>query len=114
MLCGNSGPNGQGLDALTPVPSCDLYATGNDVTQFYNQLVAASGRRKLKFFGIGGGGIRNDCRGCRRNCRCGNGNNFNLNLGLPPKASCDCSLQTPPLLAAAASCSLMWPARTTR
>ena len=58
ILCGNFV--GGGLDATTPVASCQIYLTSKDITELYNSL----GRRSLQ--------QQSNCQACVANCNCMN------------------------------------------
>ena len=64
VLCGNY-VNG-GLDANTPVDTCNIYLTGPGITAEYNSLRGSSSKRHLLQ------NTGNGCNACLENCACGN------------------------------------------
>lgn len=70
VLCGNI-VNG-GLDATTPVSQCSVYLMSADITNTYNQLAAAAGRRRLR--AAGRRSLLGDCPSCIQSCVCNDAN----------------------------------------
>ncbi|KAL4436822.1 hypothetical protein ABPG75_003961 [Micractinium tetrahymenae] len=75
VLCGNwLGGAAGGLDATTPVSSCGVYLTGDDIDAIYSYIMCAppsdSWRRKRRLLQCGSSG--NGCGNCLENCGCGN------------------------------------------